>query len=229
MAKYFYKHERPSVTVDSVIFTIVDEHLKVLLIQRKASPFKDSWALPGGFVGMDESLDEAALRELKEETNISDIYLEQFHTFGKPKRDPRTRVITVAYFALISSDKVPELKAKTDAADVDWFSIHYLPLLAFDHRLIIEYALERLRNKLNYTAIAFQLMPEKFTLTELQKVYEIILDRELVNQNFRKNMKMLGILKEHEECKSGGRRRPERLYSFAEQKSNGLMKLLGYE
>ncbi len=153
MAKYSYKHERPSVTVDVVIFTIIDEELKVLLIQRKAAPFKDSWALPGGFVSMDESLDEAALRELKEETNISDIHLEQFYTFGEPKRDLRTRVITVAYFALISSDKIPEPKAATDAADVSWFSIHHLPPLAFDHRLIIEYALERLRKKLNCTAI----------------------------------------------------------------------------
>lgn len=145
MAQYCYKHERPSVTVDIIIFTIIDEDLKILLIQRKAPPFEGSWALPGGFVGMDESLDEAALRELREETNLSDVHLEQFYTFGEPKRDPRTRVITVGYFTLISGDDVPELKAATDAQDIGWFSIHHLPSLAFDHGLIIEHALKHLR------------------------------------------------------------------------------------
>ena len=164
------------VTVDVVIFTIQQGVLKVLLVKRLIDPFIGQFAIPGGFVLEDEDLEQAAVRELREETGVSDVYLEQLYTFGKPDRDPRGRVVTVAYFALISADR--ELKAGTDAADAAWFPINDLPPLAFDHAAILDYALERLRNKLEYTTVGFQLLPEKFTLTELQEVYAAILGKK---------------------------------------------------
>jgi len=208
--------DRPLVAVDIIIFTVFEEDLKVLLVKRKILPFKGMWAIPGGFIHMDESLDDAAKRELKEETNVSEVYLEQLYTFGDPHRDPRTRVITVAYFALVSPEKL-NLQAATDVEEVRWFSMYKLPDLAFDHKEILDYALERLRNKLNYTTVGFQLLPEKFTLTELQKVYEVILDKKLDKRNFRKKILSMGILRECEgETKMyKGYHRPAQLYSFA--------------
>ncbi|HWP48429.1 MAG TPA: NUDIX domain-containing protein [Candidatus Limnocylindrales bacterium] len=205
-----------AVTVDIVIFTILEADLKVLLVKRKIPPFKGMWAIPGGFVRKDESLDHAARRELKEETHVSDVYLEQLYTFGDPHRDPRMRVITVAYFALINSEEL-NLRASPNVEEVQWFSMYKLPPLAFDHKEILDYALERLRNKLNYTTVGFQLLPEKFTLTELQKVYEIILNKKLDKRNFRKKILSMGILKECEgETKIyRGYHRPAQLYSFA--------------
>ncbi|MEQ8224791.1 MAG: NUDIX domain-containing protein, partial [Candidatus Eremiobacterota bacterium] len=189
------KYERPSVTVDIVIFTIRDNDLKVLLIKRKGPPYQNFWAIPGGFVKMNESLEEAAFRELKEETGVSDVYLEQLYTFGEPGRDPRTRVITVAYFALINSEKL-ELYASTDAEEVRWYSTKELPQLAFDHSKIMDYAITRLRYKLEYTSAGFQLLPEEFTLSELQRVYEVILDKTLDKRNFRKKILSLNILED---------------------------------
>jgi 8-oxo-dGTP diphosphatase len=208
--------EQHAVTVDVVIFTILEDDLKVLLIKRKFPPFKGMWAIPGGFVHRDESLDEAAKRELQEETNVSDVYLEQLYTFGDPDRDPRIRVVTVAYFALIDSEKLNP-QAASDAEAVQWFSMYKLPELAFDHKKILDYALERLRNKLNYTTVGFQLLPEKFTLTELQKVYEVILSKNLDKRNFRKKILSMGILKECEGERKiyKGYHRPAQLYSFA--------------
>lgn len=206
--------DRPSVAVDIIIFTVDSKDLKVLLIKRKINPFKGMWAIPGGFVRQGETLEEAARRELREETNVSDIYLEQLYTFGDPGRDPRAWVITIAYFALISSDK-REIKADTDAEDVAWYSMYDLPELAFDHRKILKYALERLRNKLTYTTIGFQLLPEKFTLTELQRVYEIILDRPIDKRNFRKKILSENMLIELSETKMDGIHRPARLYQFS--------------
>jgi len=206
------KYERPSVTVDVIIFTIRKNDLKVLLVKRGVEPFKGSWAIPGGFVRMNESLDDAAIRELKEETGVEDVYLEQLYSFGSPDRDPRTRVITVAYFALVPSKKL-RLKATTDAIDVNWFSMYVLPELAFDHREILEYALKRLRYKLEYTNAVASLLPDRFTLTELQRAYEILLDRKLDKRNFRKKILSLGMLKETGGEKRG-RFRPAKLYSF---------------
>ena len=163
------------VTVDIVIFTIQSDELKVLLVKRGIPPFKGQFALPGGFVHEDESLDNAAMRELREETGVSDVYLEQLYSFGEPGRDPRERIVTVAYYALISADR-SQLAAGTDTTEAAWSRMSKLPILAFDHRKILEYALERLRNKLEYTTVGFQLLPEKFSLTELQGVYEAILD-----------------------------------------------------
>lgn len=207
--------ERPAVTVDIIIFTIVEDDLKVLLVKRKIPPFKGMWAIPGGFVHIDESLDDAARRELQEETSVSDVYLEQLYTFGDPHRDPRTRVITVVYFALVDSEQL-NIQAATDAEEVRWFSMYKLPELAFDHKEILDYALERLRNKLNYTTVGFQLLPKKFTLTELQRIYEIILNKKLDKRNFRKKILSMGILKECEgETKIyKGYHRPAQLYSF---------------
>jgi 8-oxo-dGTP diphosphatase len=199
------------VTVDVVIFTIQKGTLKVLLVKRLIEPFIGQFAIPGGFVLEGEDLEEAALRELREETGVSDVYLEQLYTFGKPDRDPRGRVVTVAYFALISADR--ELKAGTDAAEAAWFPMDDLPPLAFDHAKILDYALERLRNKLEYTTVGFQLLPEKFTLTELQEVYAAILGKELDKRNFRRKMSVLKILKPLPEYRRGGQR-PAQLYRF---------------
>ncbi|MBU1198393.1 MAG: NUDIX domain-containing protein [Nanoarchaeota archaeon] len=207
------KYERPSVTTDILIFTIQGTQLKILLVKRKSWPFKDQWAIPGGFAGIDESLEYSAKRELMEETGVKNVYLEQLFTFGEPKRDPRTRVITVAYYALLTSKDL-KLHASTDATDVNWFSVDKLPKLAFDHNQIINYALERIRNKIEYTNIAFQLLPEKFTLTELQKVYETILGKEIDKRNFRKKVKEIDILQPHKEKKMDGAHRPAQLFSF---------------
>lgn len=199
------------VTVDIVIFTIQEGVLKVLLIKRAIPPFLGQCAIPGGFVHEDEDLDQAALRELQEESGVTDVYLEQLYSFGDPNRDPRGRVITVAYFALISPDR--KLMAGSDAAAAAWYPIDQLPPLAFDHATILNYALQRLRNKLEYTTVGFQLLPEKFTLTELQAVYEAILGKKLDKRNFRRKMSVLGILKPLREHRRGGQR-PAQLYRF---------------
>ena len=207
--------EHPLVAVDLVIFTVRDRALKVLLIERRDPPFQGDWALPGGFVRVSESLEECARRELEEETGVRDIYLEQLFTFGEPERDPRARVVTVAYFAIIASD-LQVLHATADAVDARWFSISELPALAFDHDRILEYAMERLRNKLEYSTVGFQLLPETFTLTELQQTYEIILDKSLDKRNFRKKILSLGVVQETGESKMDGVHRPARLYQFSE-------------
>jgi 8-oxo-dGTP diphosphatase len=200
------------VAVDIVMFTIQSRELRVLLVKRGIPPFLGQFAIPGGFVLKDESLDQAALRELKEETGVGEVYLEQLYSFGDPGRDPRGRVITVAYYALISADRSPII-AGTDAADARWWTVRELPTLAFDHRKILDYALERLRNKLEYTTVGFQLLPPRFTLTELQEVYEVILGRKLDKRNFRRKLELLKVLRATRELRRGGRR-PARLYEF---------------
>jgi 8-oxo-dGTP diphosphatase len=207
------------VTVDIVIFTIRESALKVLLIRRGIPPFKGRMAVPGGFVHRDESLQHAALRELKEETGVRDVYLEQLYSFGDPRRDPRGRVVTVAYYALIPGDH--PLRAGSDASAAAWWPVKKLPPLAFDHRAIVDYALERLRNKLEYTTVGFQLLPRKFSLPELQAVYEAILGKSLDKRNFRKKMDLLGILKPLNQWRKTGRK-PARLYSFAAKRFEKL-------
>jgi 8-oxo-dGTP diphosphatase len=199
------------VTVDIVLFTIRDRQLQLLLIQRLAKPFENRYALPGGFVLEDESLEAAAARELQEETGVSKVYLEQLYTFGDPKRDPRGRVVTVAYYALVPPNQA--LQAGTDAADAGWFPINNLPALAFDHRKIADYAHQRLRNKLDYTNIGFELLPEKFTLTELQLVHEAILGEPLDKRNFRRKIVQRGIVKAIREWRDTGRK-PAQLFRF---------------
>jgi len=208
------------VTVDIVIFTIRDRMLQVLLVKRGVPPFEGRYAIPGGFLRGDESLEDAALRELHEETNVRNVFLEQLCSFGDPKRDPRGRVITIAYFALISSDKA-RLAAGADAAEAAWFSVNELPTLAFDHERIVAYALGRLKNKLEYTTVGFQLLPEKFTLGELQVVYEAILGRRLDKRNFRRKIALLEILKPLREWQRTGRK-PAQLFRFGAAKFEKL-------
>lgn len=269
------KYEKPSVTVDVLIFTIFneksdnyrkldDKKLSLLLIKRGGHPYKDKWAIPGGFVNMDESLEEGAKRELKEETGVDNVYVEQLYTYGDVNRDPRMRVISSAYMALVNSDKV-NVEAGDDASDARWFNVDYKLVsrtvnkekretidrykivltsgevvitseientetyvnghkeretkiidkgdLAFDHCKIISYAIERLRNKIEYTDIAFNLMNEYFTLSELQQVYEIILDKELLKANFRRKINDMVIETNKYSEKKGGYR-PSKLFKF---------------
>lgn len=208
-----FEHQHPPITVDTVLFTVLEEDLKVLLIERLDPPFTKLWSLPGGFVQMNQTLEEAALSKLKEKTNVDSIYLEQLYTFGELDRDPRARVITIAYYALVNSDNFT-LKPSERVSAVRWHSIYDLPELAFDHRRIIELALERLRNKLGYTTVGFQLLPPKFTLPELCRMYEIILDREIDKRNFRKKISYLGILEDTQETTQKNSKKPARLYQF---------------
>ncbi|MBI3334274.1 NUDIX hydrolase [Candidatus Pacearchaeota archaeon] len=201
-----------SVTVDIVVFGMRDRELKVLLIKRKLSPFKETWAIPGGFVKPQESLEVAARRELEEETGAKGVYVEQLYTFGDPHRDPRGRVITVAYYALTQADSL-SLHAATDASDVCWFPISRMPNLAFDHKKILEYAIKRLRWKFEYTSVAFSLLPEKFTLSQVQDLYEIAFAKQFDKRNFRKKILSLNILNK-EEVKTDVSHRPPQLYSL---------------
>ncbi len=202
---------KAGVTVDGVVFTVRDGTLQVLLIRRGRPPFKGCWALPGGFVRGDETLERAARRELEEETGLRDVWLEQLYTFGDPGRDPRGRTVTVAYTALIRPGPV---RAATDAADAAWFPAARPPRLAFDHARILRTGLRRLRAKLGYTTVGFQLLPKKFTLPELQRLYETILAKGLDKRNFRKKILSLRLLEAHGKQRSEGAHRPARLYSF---------------
>ena len=208
---YTYDDPHPAVTVDIVIFTIVDDDFKVLLIQRDNGPFEGMWALPGGFVGMDESLRRAAWRELKEETGVHAAFLEQLSAFGHPDRDPRERVITVAYYALIPFDRL-EPKAATDARKAELFSMNELPELAFDHARILRRAHQKVKGKIDKPVIALQLVPESFTLSELQRVHERILGTPLDKRNFRKRIQALDLLMPTGEQRRDGPHRPAKLY-----------------
>lgn len=199
--------------VDVIIFTFEDDELKVLLIKRKALPFVGKWAIPGGFVQKQESLKHAAERELREETGVRAEYLEQLYTFGDPKRDPRGRVVTAAYFALIPRENM-KIYGASDASDARFFSVRKLPPLAFDHKKILACARTRLQNKIQYTNIAWSLLPKAFTLGEIQDLYETIWGRHLDKRNFRKKMLSLGLLKALSEIRRGLRQRPARLYAF---------------
>lgn len=209
---YRYQHPHPALTTDIVIFTIKDDRLKVLLIRRAGEPFKENWALPGGFVEIDEDLEAAAVRELAEETGVTGVYLEQLYTFGRPDRDPRERVITVAYYALVPIDRL-NVRASSDAREVGWFACDQWSDLAFDHADIVRLAHKRLAAKLDYSTIALQFMPNRFTLSELQKVYEIIQGGRLDKRNFRKRVLAYGCLKETGEKRRNGNHRPARLYA----------------
>ena len=192
-----YEYPRPSVTVDIVVFGYDGgRQLKLLLIERGGEPYKGSWALPGGFVDMDEDLETAALRELEEETGVKDLYVEQLYTFGTPGRDPRGRVISVAYFSLVNLQDHPAVAA-SDATRAEWFPTNELPDLAFDHADIISIATERLAGKVRYQPIGFELLPEEFTLGQLQQLYETVLHVDAFNKrNFRTRILRTGILEE---------------------------------
>ncbi|MGI4788452.1 MAG: NUDIX hydrolase [Janthinobacterium lividum] len=207
---------RPSVTVDIALFTVREKSLQVLLIRRKDWPFAGQWALPGGFVRPAETLEDAARRELAEETGVKEVFLEQLRTFGDPGRDPRTWVITVAYTALVSSDRLV-LYADTDAAEADWFAADAIPSpLAFDHAVIVDYALAALRARLEANLqIAAALLPKRFTLTQLQQVYETISSRIVDKRNFRKWVFSTDCLLQTTEEQRGAHR-PALLYEFIE-------------
>lgn len=213
---FTYEFPRAALTVDCVVFGFDGGELKLLLIRRGIGPFCGKWALPGGFVQPDETLETAALRELREETGLHDVYLEQLYTFGKIHRDPRERVISVAYYALVRrADHLPT--AATDAAEAGWFEIGKIPSLAFDHAEILQTALVRIRGKIRYHPIGFELLPEKFTLSQLQALYEAILGRELDKRNFRKKLLSLGLLVPLDETSTATSRRPAQLFHFDRQ------------
>lgn len=207
-----YQHPHPAITTDIVIFTIQDGQLKALLVRRANDPFKGRWALPGGFVEIDEHLEAGALRELKEETGVSGVYLEQLYTFGRPDRDPRERVITVAYYALTPINGL-NIRAASDARQIDWFAYAKLPELAFDHKDIITLAQQRLAAKLNYSTIALQFMPGKFSLSELQQVYEAVQGGPVDKRNFRKRLLAYDCMTDTGEVRRHGKHRPARLYT----------------
>lgn len=224
---YSDQYPRPALTVDCVVFGFdAQESLKVMLIKRKLPPFAGKWALPGGFVRVEESLDDAAKRELQEETGIENVFLEQLYTFGEVARDPRERVVSVAYYALVNLFNY-KIHADTDASDARWFAIANLPSLAFDHQQIFQTAIARLQGKLRYEPIGFELLPAKFTLSQLQKLYEAVLGEKLDKRNFRKKILKMDLLIELEELQTGVSHRAARLYQFDEKKYQ-LLKQKGF-
>lgn len=218
---HVYEYPRAALTVDCVVFGLDDDDLKVMLIRRGGEPFKGRWALPGGFVRVDESVDDAARRELREETGITGVFLEQLYTFGEVRRDPRERVVSVAYYALCNLGE-HQIAATTDADDAKWFAVGDTPRLAFDHDEILEKAVARLRAKVRYEPIGFELLPGKFTLSQLQRLYEKVLGRPLDKRNFRKKVESMGIVVETGELQQDVAHRAARLFRFDEERYRKL-------
>jgi 8-oxo-dGTP diphosphatase len=214
------------IAVDAVVFAYAkDAGISVLLIKRKYPPYKESWAIPGGFVLEEESLEDAVQRELLEETGIKVNYLEQLYTFGAPERDPRSRIISVAYFALVKSSLFQKLQASTDAEEAQWFSIKKLPVLAFDHKIILQAAIERVRAKVRYQPIGFELLDKKFSFPDLEKMYAALLDKALDRRNFTKKILSLGLLEDTGElAPAGGAGRPGKVYQFNKKRYQQLLK-----
>lgn len=215
-----------SLAVDAIVFGYSKEQeVSILLIKRKYPPFEGNWAIPGGFVLENESLEEAVERELLEETGIKINYLEQLYTFGKPNRDPRQRIVSVAYFGLVKSTQFEKLNASTDAEEAQWFNIKNLPKLAFDHTDILTSAIERIRKKIKYQPIGFELLDKKFPFSDLEHLYAILLNREIDRRNFKKKIQKLGILEElNEKVKSSGAGRPGNLFQFNKKRYQELLK-----
>jgi 8-oxo-dGTP diphosphatase len=205
--------QQMKVAVDNGIFTVLEDRLHLLLIQMTKVPYTGMWALPGGLIQDDESLDAAAVRILYEETGVADVYLEQLYTFGQPDRDPAGRVVSVAYFALIHAAGIT-LHTQSKYADVRWWPCATLPQLAYDHDTVAAYARQRLEWKLAYTNVVWSLLPHRFALTELQKVYEAVLGRKLDKRNFRKKILALGLVEPVGETAMHGAHRPAMLYRF---------------
>jgi len=217
---FTYEYPRPALTVDCVVFGFDGDGLQVLLIRRGIQPFAGAWALPGGFVQMEETLEQAAMRELAEETHLENVFLEQLFTFGHPDRDPRGRVVSVAYYALVRPDQHPAT-GDSDAAEAAWHSVDHLPTLAFDHATILQLGLERLRGKIRYQPIGFELLPKRFTLTQLQALYEAILGRAIDKRNFRKKLMAFDFVVATEEFTAGAHR-PARLHRFDRRRYEAL-------
>ena len=216
---YCYKYPHPAITTDCVIFGFDGERLQVLLVERGIEPYKGKWAFPGGFLKMDETAEEGALRELREETGLERAYIQQFHTFSDPHRDPRERVITIAYYALV---KIQEVHGGDDAASARWFPLSEIPSLAFDHDYILRMATQRLREEIHFQPVGFELLPEKFTLKELQALYEAILGISFDRRNFAKKMLHLEILTELDETIWPTPKREAKLYRFNPDKYEEL-------
>jgi 8-oxo-dGTP diphosphatase len=204
-------------TVDAVVFGYEEGEISILLIKRKYAPFKGQWAIPGGFVLNDESLEEAVERELREETGVEINYLEQLYTFGKPDRDPRERVVTVGYFGLVRPNAF-RLNASTDADQAQWFRMEQLPELAFDHDHIMSTAIKRLQTKIIYEPIGFELLDKKFPFSDLEKLYTTVIGRDIDRRNFRKKILALDVLDKLEEKTSSGSGRPANLFQFNQKR-----------
>ncbi len=220
-----YDYARPALTVDLVVFAFddTDPELKVMLIERGLNPFKGQWALPGGFVHVGEAVDAAARRELEEETGLKKIYLEQLGTYGAPDRDPREHVVTVAHFALVNLHG-HTVQASTDAANAAWFPVVDPPTLAFDHPQILDDALTRLRNKVRYVPLGFELLPPRFPLRSLQSLYETVLGKELDKRNFRKKILQMDLLIETNQIEKDVAHRAAKLYKFDKKKYDRMTK-----
>ena len=216
---YTYVYPRPAVTTDCVIFGYDGKELKVLLIERGIEPFKGCWAFPGGFLNMDEDALAGARRELKEETGLEDAFIEQFHTFSEPGRDPRGRVITIAHYALV---KIQEVEGGDDAAQARWFPIGEVPPLAFDHDRILRMAMSRLKEKIHFEPVGFELLPAVFTMPQLQNLYEAILEVHFDRRNFASKMLKLGILEDTGDRPAGASSRIPVFYRFNKEKYNEL-------
>ena len=223
--KYCYKYPHPAVTTDCVIFGFDGSELQVLLIERGIEPFKGKWAFPGGFLNMDETAGEGALRELKEETGLENAYIEQFNTYSDPGRDPRERVITIAHYALV---RIQEVKGGDDAAKAQWFPIDEVPQLAFDHDKILRDALRKLRERIHFEPIGFELLPEKFTMRDLQILYESILGVKFDRRNFAKKMMHYELLNQLDETVRPTAKRDALLYSFNKENYE-LFKKKGFQ
>lgn len=220
---YTYQYPHPAVTVDCIIFGFDGQSLKVMLIQRKSEPFAQNWALPGAFVNENESLENCAERVLQKEGNISGVYLEQLFTFGLPSRDPRERVISVAYMGLIKTADF-ELIASNDELQIEWRDISEIPDLAFDHSQILQTAIDRIRGKIRYQPIGFELMNAKFTIPQLQQLYEAILGKSLDRRNFRKKLLSMQILKQLPEKQQNVAHKAASYYEFDRERYEVLMK-----
>lgn len=218
--------QKIKITVDAVVFGYSKaDGVSLLLIQRKYDPFKGSWAIPGGFVLNDESLEEAVKRELYEETGVEVNYLEQLYSFGKPNRDPRQRIVSIAYFGLVKTTQYQELKASTDAESAAWFAIEKLPKLAFDHKEILQVAIERLRSKVRYQPIGFELLDKQFPFSDLEKLYMALLGRDINRRNFSKKILSFGFIEETGEItKPVGKGRPSKIYRFNQKRYKELLK-----
>ena len=190
---YTYKYPHPAVTTDCIVFGFDGTKLNLLLINRGIEPYKGSWALPGGFMKIDETAEQGALRELQEETGVKDIYIEQLQAFTAVDRDPRERVMTIAFMAFVRQEKY-EVIAGDDAAKAQWFPVKSLPQLAFDHKEIITLALDKLRWKMTYEPLAFRLLNKTFTISQLQTIYEVVFDKKFDRRNFHKKLTSLGYI-----------------------------------
>lgn len=214
------------VAVDAIVFGYSkQEGVSILLIQRKYPPFRNAWAIPGGFLLPEETLEDAVRRELREETGIEVNYLEQLYTFGAPDRDPRQRIISIAYFALVKSSQFQQLKASTDAENAQWFNFRDLPELAFDHKEILHTAIERIRAKIRYQPIGFELLDRKFPFADLEKLYIDLLGRDIDRRNFSRKMHALDMLEDtNEYARPEGKGRPSKMYQFNKKRYQQLMK-----